>query len=236
MKRAKPLVVAIDGPAGSGKSTAARSLARRLARRRGEPWVYLDSGAMYRAVTALALEEGVDPTDARRVAALARRARLRLDPAAGTVTIDGRDVTEEIRSRRVDAAVSEVAKHAAVRKVMVVHQRRFAEENGFVVADGRDMGTVVFPGARVKVFLGATLSERARRRWKQMNDKGMRVTREEVERGIRKRDRTDRGRDVAPLVRARDARRFPTDGKTPAQVVAGLLSLVTSRVPPVAAR
>jgi cytidylate kinase len=231
-----PLVVAIDGPAGSGKSTVAKALARRLSRVLGKPWAYLDSGAMYRAVTARALDLDVDPKNARRVAALARRARLRLDPATGTVAIDGFDVTEEIRSKRVDAAVSDVAKHGAVRAVMVVHQRRFARENERVVADGRDMGTVVFPKACVKVFLGASLRERARRRYKQMRAKGMRVTLSEVGRGIEKRDRTDEGREVAPLIAAKDALRVDTDGRTPAQVGARILALVKSRVPPVAAR
>jgi cytidylate kinase len=233
---ATPHVIAIDGPAGSGKSTAAKSLARRLTRALGARWVYLDSGAMYRAVTARALDLDVDPKDARAVAALARRARLHLDPVSGIVKIDSLDVTEEIRSKRVDAAVSDVAKHRAVRAVMVVHQRRFALENRRVVADGRDMGTVVFPKALVKVFLGASLRERARRRYKQMRDKGMRVTLSEIERGIEKRDRADAGREVAPLVAAPNAVRVPTDGRTPAQVAAKLLALVLSRVPPVAAR
>jgi cytidylate kinase len=234
--RTTPHVIAIDGPAGSGKSTAAKTLARRLSKALGKPWVYLDSGAMYRAVTARALDLDVDPTDARRVAAVARRAKLHVDPASGTVTIDGLDVTEEIRSKRVDAAVSDVAKHAAVRAVMVLHQRRFASENRRIVADGRDMGTVVFPDAWVKVFLRASLRERARRRFKQMRARGMRVTLAEVERGIGKRDRADASREVAPLVAAKDALRENTDGRTPAQVGARLLALVLSRVPPVAAR
>jgi CMP/dCMP kinase len=230
------LVVAIDGPAGSGKSTAAKRLAKRLSKEQGRAWAYLDSGAMYRAVTARALRLRVDPKDARAVAALARKADLCLDPATGTVTIDGFDVTEEIRSKRVDAAVSDVARHAAVRRVMVIHQRRFARENERVVADGRDMGTVVFPDAALKIFLVASLAERARRRYKQMRDKGMRVTLAEVLKGIRTRDRMDEDREVAPLVAAKDARRLSTDGRSPAQVGADLLALVTSRVPPIAAR
>ena len=141
-----PLVVAIDGPAGSGKSTLAKRLADELG------WAFLDTGAMYRAVTLAALERGQSLDDAAAMAALARALRIDLS-ASGTLRVDGADVTSRIRSAEVNAAVSGVAEIAEVRAVMRAHQRRFAQENRRIVAEGRDIGTNVFPDAAVKVFL-----------------------------------------------------------------------------------
>jgi cytidylate kinase len=150
------MIVAIDGPAGAGKSTVARRLATRLGFR------YLDTGAMYRALTWLALEHGIDLDDADALGALARANPISFDDGQ-RVVIDGRDVSSEIREPRIDRVVSSVARHAAVREVMRGRQRELGEV-GDVVIEGRDIGTVVAPGADVKVYLVADENERARRR------------------------------------------------------------------------
>ncbi len=235
-KDREPLVVAIDGPAASGKSTVAGALARRLAQATGEPWAWLDSGALYRAVTVEALREGVDPADVRRVVAIARRVRPRLVPETGRVFLGRRDVTRAIRTEAVTAAVSQVARIPGVRRAMGGHQRRFAERNRRVVADGRDMGTVVFPHAPVKVFLKASISARARRRWAEMGGAAAGPGLHEVAAAIRARDRTDRGRRVAPLAAAEGAVVLDTTRLTRAGVLSRLLALVLSRIPPAAVR
>ena len=150
------VIVAIDGPAGAGKSTVARRLAERLGFR------YLDTGAMYRALTWLALEHGIDLDDAKALGALARANPISFDDGQ-RVVIDGRDVSSEIREPRIDRVVSSVARHGAVREVMRGRQRELGEV-GDVVIEGRDIGTVVAPGADVKVYLVADENERARRR------------------------------------------------------------------------
>ena len=221
-----PLVVAIDGPAGSGKSTVARQLADAL------HWAYLDTGAMYRAVTVRALDAGIDPGDTARIVALTRAADLHLDPRTGHVSIDGHDVTDVIRTARVGGAVSSVAAVAEVRDVMVAHQRRFAQENGRIVAEGRDIQTVVFPEAVLKVFLDATETVRVERRVAEMRRKDPDLDPSRVQRELADRDRMDRGRELAPLKAAPDAVHLDTTRLTPAKVLEELLRLVRSRVPP----
>lgn len=224
--RPLPLVIAIDGPAGSGKSTLARRLAESL------DWAYLDTGAMYRAVTVVALERHVSPTDEAAVVRIAREARIDLEPLTGRVSIDGRDVTDLIRTAPVDAAVSDVAAFAAVREVMVAHQRRFAEANGRIVAEGRDIGTVVFPKATLKVYLDASADERARRRVEEKRHKDPSLDASAVRVSIEVRDGKDRSRDVAPLKEADDAVRVDTTGLGPDKVLGVVRELVLSRVPP----
>jgi cytidylate kinase len=226
-----PTVIAIDGPAGSGKSTVARELARTL----GAGWSYLDSGAMYRAATVAALAKGTSLDDPAALAALAFAVAIELEPD-GRVTVDGKDVTDAIRTEPVNRGVSHVAEPAQVRNVMVEHQRKFAARYGRVVADGRDMATVVFPDAVVKIYLDASLSERAKRRFGEMRAKHPEMTLEDVKRSIHDRDEKDQGRATGRLYQHEEAVRVDTTGKTPAQVLAALRELVLSRVPPVAGR
>jgi cytidylate kinase len=203
-------VVAIDGPAGSGKSTVARAVAAELGLE------VLDTGAMYRAVTCAVLESGADPEDADACGAAARAADIELGPR---VLLDGRDVTETIRGPAVTAAVSVVSAHPAVREVLVDHQRAWAAAHGGAVVEGRDIGTVVFPDATVKVFLIASDAERARRRAldEQAADRTVDVA--VVQEDLARRDRLDAGRATSPLVAAEDAVRIDSTDRTIEDVV-----------------
>jgi cytidylate kinase len=206
------MIVAIDGPAGAGKSTVARTLASRLGFR------YLDTGAMYRALTWLALERGVSLDDETSLAALAAVSPVSFRD--GTVEIDGADVSGAIREPRIDAAVSAVARHEGVRNVMRVRQRALAAE-GNAVVEGRDIGTVVCPDADVKVYLVADPDERARRRRSERPDVG-----EDTLTGLRLRDE----RDAAQLRRAPDAREIDTTSLSVDEVVSMIEGLVAARV------
>lgn len=201
------LTIAIDGPAGSGKS----SLAKRVAQILG--YLYLDSGAMYRALGLKAVRGGVALTDADALEKLARGTRIELKPptaeqeAAGfknRVFLDGAEVTQEIRTSDVALAASKLATISGVRHILVAEQQR-AGAGGGVVMEGRDIGTVVFPRADLKIFLEASPEVRAERRWKEHQEKGEVMTLAQVLEEVRERDRRDRERKVSPLVRASDA-------------------------------
>jgi CMP/dCMP kinase len=201
------LTIAIDGPAGSGKS----SLARRVAQILG--YLYLDSGAMYRALALKALRGGVALDNAAALQELARNTHMELKPptpeqeAAGfknRVFLDGSEVTHEIRTEEVARAASHLATIAEVRHVLVAEQQR-AGAGGGVVMEGRDIGTVVFAHAELKIFLDASAEVRAERRWKEHQEKGDKLTLEEVLEEVRQRDKRDRERKVSPLMRAADA-------------------------------
>jgi CMP/dCMP kinase len=201
------LTIAIDGPAGSGKS----SLARRVAQILG--YLYLDSGAMYRALALKALRQSVSLGDDRALEELARSTHIELKPptpeqeAAGSknrVFLDGEEVTQAIRTAEVAQAASRLATIAGVREVLVAEQQRSGAGGG-VVMEGRDIGTVVFPRAELKIFLDASPEVRAERRWKEHQEKGDRFTLAEVLDEVHERDRRDRERKVSPLVRAADA-------------------------------
>jgi CMP/dCMP kinase len=201
------LTIAIDGPAGSGKSSVARRVAALL------QYLYLDSGAMYRALALKVLRKGVPLDDESRLEALAKETHIELrapsseHEAAGAkncVFLDGADVTGEIRSADVAQAASYLAAFAKVRKVLVAEQQR-AGAGGGVVMEGRDIGTVVFPQAELKIFLDASTETRAERRWKEHREKGDRLTLAEVFDEVIERDKRDRERQVSPLVRAADA-------------------------------
>ena len=188
------MIVAIDGPAGAGKSTVARAVARRLG------LAYLDTGAMYRGLTWLALQRDVDPGDGASLAALARDVPMAIEPTrdGDRVRVDDQDVTEAIRLPEVSGRVSEVSAHAGVREEMVAAQRALLSSGGWV-SDGRDVGTVVWPGADLKVFLTASLEERARRRRAELAARGVEVDEPTVLEDVRRRDHLDTSRETSPL-------------------------------------
>jgi cytidylate kinase len=194
------LIIAIDGPVGSGKSTVARRVAEMLG------YAHLDSGAMYRAVGLKALRHGVPLDSPERLAALAGAARIDLVPRDGKllVLLDGEDITDAIRAPEVSRAASVVAVVPGVRHPMVAEQRRAGEQGG-VVMEGRDIGSVVFPHADLKIFLDASPEVRASRRQRELEEKGEPMEFERVLEEVHERDRRDRGREMSPLVRATDA-------------------------------
>ncbi len=205
-------VVAVDGPAGSGKSTVARAVAARLG------FDYLDTGAMYRAVAFEAIRRGVDPHDAVRVGEIARQMDLEV---SDRVVVNGADATIEIRGPEVTRAVSAVAAHPEVRSEMVLRQREWAAGRTGVVMEGRDIATVVFPKAEVKVFLTASETARAERRSKEMLDRDY----NEVAADMVRRDRADSTRAASPLAAAPDAAVIDTTALTSDNVVAKVLEL-----------
>jgi cytidylate kinase len=201
------LTIAIDGPAGSGKSSVARLVAQMLG------YLYLDSGAMYRALALKALRENIAIVDGEPLVALARVTHIELQPptaeqelsgSKNRVFLDGVEVTQAIRTEEVAQAASRLATVGPVREVLVAEQQR-AGAGGRVVMEGRDIGTVVFPHAELKIFLEAAPGVRAERRWKEHQEKGDHLSLAEVLEEVRERDRRDRERKVSPLVRASDA-------------------------------
>lgn len=223
-KREPRPTIAIDGPAGAGKSTVARALARRL------HLDYLDTGAMYRALTLKALREHRDLGDGPGLAEMARGMEMRSEYRRGLkpphrFLMDGEDVTSAIRSREVSAHVSEVSTHPEVRREMVRKQRSWAGSGG-LVAEGRDVGTVVFPHAEFKFFITASVKERARRRYHEMRRKGYQVTLRAVEQEMVRRDRLDSTRKVNPLRRAPDALVIDTTGMKVSQVVKEIIEAI----------
>jgi CMP/dCMP kinase len=215
-------LVAIDGPSGSGKSTVARGVAEAL------DLEVLDTGAMYRSVTLAALEQGVDPGDGDAMAAVARRVTVEL--GAGVTRLDGRDVTAAIRGPAVTAAVSVASAHSDVRAELVGRQRAWVERHGGGVVEGRDIGTVVFPDAPVKVFLTATDEERAQRRQRDERAADRPVEVGEVRDELARRDALDSSRDASPLRAAPDALVIDTTGRDAREVVVDIVTVFESRV------
>ena len=214
------MIITLDGPAGAGKSSAARALARRLG------WCYIDTGAMYRAVALAALERGITLEDSPRVAELAES--IRIEFSNGAVLVDGRDVSTEIRTERITLATRPVADAPPVRDAMKKVQRRMAEGID-VVTEGRDQGSVVFPQAELKVFLTASAEERARRRHREEIDRGQSATLEAVLAALSRRDDADRTRPVGAMLPADDAVVLETDGMSPEQVIDRLIALLEAR-------
>jgi CMP/dCMP kinase len=215
-------VVAVDGPGGSGKSTVARRVAERLG------YVYLDTGAMYRAIGLLATEAGADLSDEAAVLPIARETPLRFD-ADGRLWADGRDVSGLIRSLDMGHAASVVSVLPGVRSLLVERQRELGAESD-IVLEGRDIGTNVFPGAEVKVFLTARPEVRAARRAAELCAKGEAADEDEVLRAVVERDRRDSEREVAPLRRAEDAVELDTSEMTLDQVVDAVIGIVKGKV------
>ncbi|MCI7539855.1 MAG: (d)CMP kinase [Veillonellaceae bacterium] len=215
----KKLVVAIDGPAGAGKSTVAKLAAKELG------YTYIDTGAMYRAVAWKTLQQKADVTDAL-ILDVVRDIDVRLAYQDGVtqVFVDGQDITGEIRTPEVSHIVSQVAALGPVREKMVDLQRRMATEGG-VLMDGRDIATHVLPNADVKIFLTASIEERAQRRWKEMKEKGYDMSLEELQKDIAARDKADSEREISPLVQADDATLLDTTGLSIDGVVARILAM-----------
>ena len=220
MAARKP-IVAIDGPVGAGKSTTARRVARELG------FLFVDTGAMYRAVTLDVLKHGVDPRDEEGVKKVAKYSVVELQVAeSGQRTfLNGADVTDRIRDRDVTAAVSAVSAQRAVRERMVELQRRFGSAGG-VVMEGRDIGTVVFPDAEFKIYLDASIETRAGRRYEELVSKGIKMSLKELIAEIRERDRANTERALAPLKKSPDAVLIDTTDMTFEEQVATIVSLV----------
>jgi CMP/dCMP kinase len=205
----KGLIIAIDGPAGSGKSTSAKLIAKKLG------YVYIDTGAMYRAITYLALENEAIK-DESRIIELARKCKIDLDYEDGEVIVrlNDRNISKEIRSAEVNSHVSEVSKISQVRKLLVEKQREMGAKGNGVVMEGRDIGTVVFPNADVKIFLTASLDTRANRRTKEYNETGSKVLVDDIKSNLSNRDKIDSSRNDSPLIKASDAVEVDTTNVT----------------------
>jgi cytidylate kinase len=217
------LVVTIDGPAGSGKSTVARRLAERL------DATFLDTGAMYRAITLAAVADGVELSDERQLVAVVEKHRFDFEAAGGKmhVSIDGQDVTEAVRDSELTAKVRFAAAAPRVRERLVQMQRAFAARHTRIVTEGRDQGTVVFPEANVKFYLTADVRERARRRKAELDTEGRPADLEQIRRAIEARDRSDENRAVGPLKPAPDAVTIDTTDLSISEVVERLYRRVT---------
>jgi cytidylate kinase len=216
------MIIAIDGPAGAGKSTVAKLIAKRLG------YLYLDTGAMYRALTLKALDQGVDIKDSEKVVKLAADSVIEfINNPDGTlsVTLDGVDVSLAIRQPRITKSVSDLAKIKEVREVMLKNQRELGSR-GNAVLDGRDIGTVVFPEAEKKFYIDANLKERVNRRHKELKGLGQNITMDAVDADLSNRDKIDSSREFAPLKKAEDAIYVDTTFLTIEEVVNKLLSYI----------
>lgn len=214
-------MVAIDGPAGAGKSTIAQRLANRLG------FTYIDTGAMYRAVALWALRQNIDPGDMHRVEQLALAAEIVLSP--GRIALNGEDVTEAIRQPEVSSGASKVAVIPGVRRAMVAKQRAIGERAS-IVMEGRDIGTVVFPNADVKIYLDAQPRERVRRRLLEVRAKGQEVSESQLAEEMKERDRRDSTRADAPLSQAPDAVYLDSTALSIEQVEEAILKIVRTRI------
>jgi cytidylate kinase len=217
----KGLIIAIDGPAGSGKSTSAKLIAKKLG------YLYIDTGAMYRAITFHALEnESIG--NVSRIVELARNCKIELNYLDGEVIVllNGRNISDEIRCEAVNSHVSDVSKISNVRKLLVEKQREIGAKGSGVVMEGRDIGTVVFPNADVKIFLTAALDTRANRRANEYIEKGSNVLVDDIKNNLSNRDKIDSGRDDSPLIKASDAIEVDTTNVTIDEQVALILDVI----------
>jgi cytidylate kinase len=220
-----PSIIAIDGPAASGKSTIGLRLANTLG------YLFFDTGVMYRAITWLALNRGINVRDEAAVTALAQKAQIEIEPASKSdgrtcdVLVDGQDITWEIRRRKVEANVSIVAAYRGVRSALSQQQRRIGQR-GKIVMVGRDIGTVVLPHADLKIYLDATAEERAKRRYEEIMTRGGKANFDEILEKVIERDRIDSTRDVAPLRAADDAIVLDSDKLSVDEVFEQVLALV----------
>lgn len=219
------MIIALDGPGGAGKSTVAKLVSRELG------FLYIDTGAMYRALTLKVIEEGISAEDTVRITELARKSNIELvnEPGGGLkVFLDGRAVTAEIRHPRITKLVSDIAKIKEVRAVMLDLQRKLGSQRDSVL-DGRDIGTVVFPDADKKFYLDADFEERVKRRYKELKESGQEISLGDVENDIRNRDKIDSSREVAPLKKAEDAVYLDTTNMQIKEVVNRILEEVKNK-------
>ena len=215
------MIITIDGPAGAGKSTVAKLVAKRLSYR------FLDTGAMYRAVTWAAMQQGIDVTDHEAVSNVAAKIEIAFEDEK--VLVDGADVTSDIRTSDVTVNVPEIADNAGVREQMVMLQREIAAEGDFV-CEGRDQGTIVFPNAECKIYLTASAKQRAKRRCEQMGSDGCEADFDTILKQQQDRDQRDLDRPVGRLLMARDAREIISDKKTLDEVVEEIIEVALSRI------
>ena len=218
----KSLIIAMDGPAGSGKSTVARQIAERMG------YLFLNSGAMYRAVALCAASKDVPCTDVKNLIALAHGCRIDFADNGKVTLLNGEDVSDEIHTPEIDEAVGDIARIPEVRKAMVKQQRRIGK-NGGIVVEGRDVTTVVFPDAEVKFYLDASVQERAKRRFLELQAKKIACTIEQIEREMMSRDEKDLSRAHSPLRPADDAIIVDTTGKTLREVVDFIANQIEAR-------
>ncbi len=221
----KKLTIAIDGPSGAGKSTVAKSLAKRLG------YVYIDTGAMYRSVALRAKERGISPEDKLALSQLASSLRFTFvtDGEQTHVFCDGKDVTEAIRTPAISRLASTISKQKELREVLVQMQREMGREGG-VILEGRDIGTVVFPDAEIKFYLDAVGEERAKRRYHEMIEKGMKVDFKETQKELMQRDHHDMHRDHSPLKKAEDAMFIDTTHWSVKEVVEKMVRIIKKRI------
>ena len=218
---AKRLIIAIDGPAGSGKSTVAKRIAEKL------DYLYLNTGAMYRAVTLKAIRNRIDKDDEARLIKIAETCKIDFADNGAKTLLDGVDVSAEIRLPEVDKVISDIVKIPGVRRALVVQQQRIGRDGG-IVTEGRDVTTVVFPNADMKIYLDASVEERARRRYAEMEERGESISFEEVKEDIYRRDKIDSSREESPLKIAEDAIVLDTTKLSIEEVVEAIWKLVTS--------
>lgn len=213
------MIIAIDGPAGAGKSTVAKLVAQRL------DFLYLNTGAMYRAITLKALKEGIDLNNGDILAELARKTKIDFEVGSGQVILDGDDVSQDIKKPEIDRNISTVVKHPQLREVMVRQQQSIGINNNIVV-EGRDITTVVFPKAEIKIYLDASIEERAKRRHAELREKGYNIDLAQVIKETSKRDEADKTREHGALKVAHDAILLDTTGMSIEQVVESILEVV----------
>ena len=213
------LTIAMDGPAGSGKSTIAQCLAEKL------DYLYLNSGSMYRAMTLLSIRAGEDSTDVPALTQMAQNCRIDFSNNGKTTVLNGEDVSAALRTPEIDRAIADIAKIPEIRREMVKQQRRIGK-NGGIIVEGRDVTTVVFPDADLKFYISASVEERAKRRFTEQKAQGVETTLEQVEQEIRERDQMDESRDHSPLRTASDAIVLDTTGMTVNQAVEFVLNRV----------
>jgi len=221
----KNLIIAIDGPAGSGKSTSAKLIAQKLG------YLYIDTGAMYRAVTLLVLRNEIPLSNIDKITELAENIDIKLEYVNGktSVFVSGENITEEIRSQNVNSNVSEISIIESVRTALVTKQREMKNMNNGIVMEGRDIGTVVFPNADIKIFLTASIEQRTKRRVKEFEDKGIEVSLNEIKENILHRDVIDSTRSVSPLKKAHDAVEIDTSKVTIEEQVNLILDVVKQK-------